>query len=140
MAVINRNGKTYDSGDVEVTLFGQNDFEVTAISYGSKQAHTANYSLGTNKATSYSMGKIENEGSITFRLPSLAKIQKAAGGDILRIKPFSVSVSFVNDDNELVTDVLTAKFTENKREANGDEDLKVECPLFILDIDWWDGK
>lgn len=135
MAVINVNGKTFDSGDVIVTLFGSIDFEITEISYGKKQAHTPNYSLGSNKPSSFSMGKVEHEGSLTMRQSSLSKIEKSAGGNILSIKPFPINVTYLNDDNEIINDSLLAKFTNQPREVNGDVDLKAKLDLFVLDID-----
>lgn len=136
MAVINRNGKTFDSGDVHVTVFGSIDWEITEVTYGEKQAHQANYSLGSNKPTSYSRGKIEYESSLTMRLSSASRIEKAADGNLLNIKPFPINITFLNDDNEIVNDTVYAKFSNNKREVNGDVDLKTQFELFVLDIDW----
>jgi hypothetical protein len=136
MSVINRNGKTFDSGDVVIALFGSIDWEITEISYGNKQAHQANYSLGSNKPTSYSAGKIEYESSLTMRLPSASRIEKSAGGDLLNVKPFPINITFLNDDNEIINDTVYAKFTGNKREVGGDVDLKSQFELFVLDIDF----
>lgn len=136
MAIINVNGKTFDSGDVEVTLFGSMDFEITAIKYGTKQEHQGNYSLGSNKPTSFSTGKIEFNASITMRLSSAAKIEKSAVGNLLAIKPFPINVTYLNDDNQIINDTIIAKFTDNKREVGGDMDLKTEFELFALDIDF----
>lgn len=136
MAIINVNGKTYDSGDVIIAMFGSIGYEVTAISYSKAQVHTANHSLGSNEATSYSMGKISNEGSITIRTASASSIEKAAGGDLLKIKPFPINVSYINDDNEPINDTLTAKFTKQGRDVGGDDDLKYQYDLFVLSIDF----
>jgi len=136
MPVINRNGKAYDSGDVAVTIFGRNDYEVTEISYNTEQEHQPNHSLGSNDATSYSMGKKTNSATITFRLASMSVIEKAAAGNILRIKPFTINVTLLNEDNDIINDTITAKFQNQGRDIGGDMDLKKQCTLFVLGIDF----
>lgn len=132
MSIINVNGKTFDSGDVIIAMLGSIDYECTAISYSTSQKHTLNYSLGTNDPTSFSMGSKEPKASITLRLPSASAIEKAAGGDLLKIKPFKIIVSYINDDNEPIVDVLLVKFQSQGRDVAG-EDLKYQYDLFALD-------
>jgi hypothetical protein len=136
MSTIRRNGKSYDNGDVKVNLFGRDDFEVTEITYGSNQPHTANYALGDHKPSSYSTGNIEFSTSMTLRLESVNAIEKAAGGNLLRIKPFNVNVTFVDENNEIINDTLLVKFTSQGRSAGSDDDLKQQFEMFALDIDW----
>jgi len=136
MSLIKRNGRAYDSGDVYVAIFGRIDYEVTELTYGTDQEHQPNHSLGSNKMTSYSMGKITNTGTITLRLVSLSILEKAVGGDLLSIKPFHINVTFVNDDNDIVNDTLLVKFQNQGRDVGGDMDLKKQFTLFILDIDY----
>ena len=136
MSLIKRNGKAYDGGDVVVTIFGRLDWEVTGITYNTEQEHQPNHSLGTNKQTSYSMGKVTHTGEITLRLASASAIEKAAGGNLLAVKPFHVNVTFVNDDNDIVNDTLLVKFQNQGREVGGDMDLKKQYTLFVLDVDY----
>jgi hypothetical protein len=136
MGLVKKNGRAFDSGDVTVALFGRIDFEVTEITYNTAQEHQPNHSLGSNKLTSFSMGKVSNTGSITLRLASASAIEKAAGGDLLKVKPFHVNVSFVNDDNDIINDTLLVKFQSQGREVGGDMDLKKQFELFILDVDY----
>lgn len=136
MALISVNGKTYDSGDVMIAMFGSIDYEVTQIAYSKSQEHTHNYSLGSNDPSSYSAGKVKPEGSITLRIPSAGAIEKAAGGDLLRIKPFPIIVSYINDDNEPIVDKVVAKFAKQGRDVGGDSDLKYQYDLFVLKVDF----
>lgn len=136
MPTIFKNGKAYDGGDVVVMLFGRVDWEVTSINYNTEQEHQANHSLGSNKMTSFSMGKITNTGDISFRLASASTIEKAAGGSILNIKPFPVNITYVNDDNDIVNDTILAKFQSQGREVGGDMDIKKQYTLFVLDTDY----
>lgn len=138
MAVISRNGKTYDNASVQIAMLGSIDYEVTKLEYGSKQDHKANYSLGSNEASSYSMGKISHSCKLGLRLKSISEIEKAAGGSLLKIKPFDIIVVFVDDENEIITDVVKVKFQEQGREldGDGDGDIKKEFDMFCLHVDY----
>ncbi len=136
MAKIFRNGKAYDSADVTITMFGSVSYEITEFTYGTEQEHQGNYSLGSNKKTSYSRGKIEDTSSLTMRLASISSIEKAAGASLLDIKPFNINVTFVNEDNDIINDTVTCKFQNQGRDIGGDMDLKKQFALFVLDIDY----
>jgi hypothetical protein len=134
MSIIRKNGKAYSAGDVHVSIFGSIDYEITEISYSKKQAHTANYSLGSKDPTSYSAGNNTYEASMTMRLKSIAMLEKAAGGDLLRIKPFDINVTFTDDENQMINDTLTVKFADTGRNIGSDDDMKQQFTLFCLDI------
>lgn len=65
---IRRDGKAYDGGDATITALGQVWEEVTAIEYGTTQEHQKNHTIGSRRATSWSMGKIDHTGSITMMM------------------------------------------------------------------------
>jgi len=133
--MIKRNGKAYDSGDVTIAMFGSISYEVTELTYNTEQEHQKNFSLGSNKGTSWSAGKIDHSSTMTLRLASASAIEKAAGGDLLKVKPFDINVTFVNDSNDIINDTLTVKFMNQGRDVGGDMDLKKQFNLFVLDID-----
>jgi hypothetical protein len=135
MSLIKRNGKAYDSGDVTIAMFGSISYEVTEMSYNTEQEHQKNYALGSNKAASWSAGKIDHTATMTLRLASASAIEKAAGGDLLKIKPFDINVTFINENNDIINDTITAKFMNQGRDVSGDMDLKKQFNLFVLDID-----
>jgi hypothetical protein len=135
MSLIRRNGKTYTGAGVHVTFFGNIDYEVTEISYSKKQTHTANYSFGSKDPTSYSTGNNTYKASMTMRLKNVSLLEKAAGGDLLRIKPFDINVTFLDDENLLVNDTLLVKFADMGRTlVKDDNDPKQKFELFCLDI------
>ncbi|MBP1630869.1 MAG: hypothetical protein H6Q15_1762 [Bacteroidetes bacterium] len=136
MSIISRNGKAYDNGDVVIAILGSIDYEVTKIDYGKKQAHTRNYSLGSNEATSWSKGKIEPSCTLGLRLKSISTLEKAAGGSLLNIKPFDIVVTFTDEENEMITDVVKVKFQEQKRTVDDGDDIKAEFEMFCLDVDF----
>lgn len=132
---IKKDGKAYDSGDVVITLLGNIANEVSEIVYNTEQAHQLNYGLG-NKPTSWSMGKEEPTASITMSMKEVVAIENAAGGNLLKIKPFDINVSFVNEYNVIVNDTLTVKFKNQGRDVNGEMGLMKQFELFTLDIDY----
>lgn len=136
MAVISRNGKSYGGADVSIAILGSIDYEVTKLEYEVKQTHTANYSVGSDGPTSYSKGKKEYSCSLGLRLASISAIEKAAGGDLLSIKPFPITVVYVNEENDIITDVVTAKFTSQGRSVGDDDDLKREFEMFCTNIEF----
>jgi hypothetical protein len=82
------------------------------------------------------MGKVENNGSVTIRLSSASAIEKGAGGNLLKIKPFDINVTFLNEYNDIINDTVTAKFTDQGRDVDGGMDIKKQYPLFVIDVDY----
>jgi hypothetical protein len=137
MSIIIKQGQSYNAGDVQVNIMGDLNLEVTKVVYDVKQSHKANYSVGCQDPTSYSVGKKEYTCTLGLRLASIAQLEKAAGGSLLDIKPFNIIVTYVNDENEIITDRLLVKFKEQGRSVSSDdEDGVKEFEMFCLGIDF----
>lgn len=133
MAEILRNGKAYDSVDVKVQINGF-PIEVTTLSYGNEKEHQLNHTLGEN-ATSWSWGKKTPNAKVGIMMHDLVPLEAAAkGGSILNIKPFTMTVEFVNEFNVIVVDKIIGKFQTEGREVTGDMGLKMEFDLFALSV------
>lgn len=132
MTTINRNGKAYDSADVRVQINGM-PLEAKSISYGNEQEHQLNYGLGEHP-TSWSKGKITPSASMTVMMHNLAPLERVSGG-LLKIKPFTITVEFVNEFNEIVVDKIIAKFKNEGREVTGDMGLEKQYELFTLFVE-----
>lgn len=135
MAIVRKNGKAYDSGDVTVTIDGFVTDEVKEITYETAQEHQLNHSL-SNDATSWSMGKKTPKASITMYMAAIVELENQTGGDLLKKRPFDIQVSYVNEDNRIVNDTITAKFQNQGREVTGDMGLTKQFELFVLGIDF----
>lgn len=134
MATITRNGKAYDSADVEVFISGV-PAEVNSATYGNEQENQLNWGLGKN-ASSWSEGKITPNASLGFMMHDIVPIELAAkGGSILNIKPFNVIITFTNEFNVIVTDRLLVKFQNEGREVTGEMGLKKEYTMFALKVE-----
>lgn len=132
MSDIIRNGKAYDSADVKVQINGVPQ-EVKSLSYGNEQEHQLNHTLGVD-ATSWSWGKKTPAASMTIMMHDIIALETAAGGDILKIKPFVITVEFVNEFNVVVVDKVIAKFKSDGREVTGDMGLEKQYELFALKV------
>lgn len=137
MSIIVKNGKTIGPGDVQVSVFGDLNLEVTKIAYEVKQSHKSNYSLGCLTPTSYSVGKKEFTCTLGLRFSSISTLEKAAGGSLLDIKPFNIVVTYVNEENEIITDRILVKFADQGRDISQDsEDIVKEFEMFCLGIEF----
>jgi len=120
MSRIRRMGEVYSSGDVIVTLAGLFDANPSAIEYGYEYAHE--YAKGISP-------------KITLPLDVVAEFEKIApNGDIAKIRPFPINITFTNAENEIIHDLVIAKFKGNKRSVTNDGELENEYELFTLDV------
>ena len=127
-----KNRKAYDSADVDVTIAGI-PTDVVEISYNTEQEHQRNFTL-KSRASSWSSGKIEDSCTITFMMHDIVPIEQASEGDLLKVKPFDINVSYVNEYNQVINDTITAKFQNQGREVTGDMGLNKQYELFVIDI------
>ncbi len=134
MTMIRRMGEVYSAGDVTVTVAGMFDINPSNIEYNEKYSHEYQRGIKRNPR-GWRMGAREMDGKITLPLDIVAEFEKnAPGGNIALIRPFPINVTFANAQNEMVSDVLTAKFTGNGRSVTTDGELEKELELFVLDI------
>lgn len=133
MSEIIRNSKAYDSADVKVQINGV-PIEVKSISYGNTQEHQLNYALGPNPS-SWSMGQIEPSASMTLAMGNVVPLELASGGSLMNIKPFTITVEFVNEYNIIVVDKIIAKFKDEGRDVTGEMGLEKEYELFALSVE-----
>lgn len=134
MTRIRRMGEAYSSGDVTVTMAGMRDVNPDAVSYGYSYAHATQQGIRRHPRA-WRQGAKTMEGSITLPLDVIAEFERIAPrGDIALIRPFPINVVYFNAENEMIRDIVIAKFTGNKRNVGSDEDITNEYELFVLDI------
>lgn len=129
-----KNGKAYDGGDAICTALGQIWDEVVEVSYSIAVEHQLNHTIGSRKATSWSMGKETPSGSLTVMMNQAVSLEKAAGGRLVDIKPFNFNVTFADDYNELINDTIIWKFASQGRTVNTEMGLAQQFDMFVLDV------
>jgi len=134
MTIIRRMGEDYSAADVVVTLAGMFDVNPSKLSYGTENKHE--YSRGFKRAArAWRMGADEHSGKIALPLDLVSAIERAAPKHRLAyIRPFPISITFANLENEMITDIVIAKFQSQGRDIEVDGDLAKEFDLFVLDI------
>jgi len=137
------NGKEYSWEDISVTLPHGELIGIQNIEYSDSKEVEPAYGKGSNPL-GYGNGNYSAEGKLTLlksehdRFVGYAKKQ---GKTLYGLAPFSISVSYANEDQPTVTDILKAcKITKVSRSSGqGDKEVKVEYELKILGGIAWDG-
>jgi hypothetical protein len=131
--------KAFSSKDADIQLLGSRPNEFT-IKYSVKETNTLGYSAGSRKPTSYSQGNEEPTCTLMLGMADQAAIEaaarKAGYNSILQIPPFPIVVSYINIDQLLVQDVITAKFASNGRDVGEADALRYEHEMFCTGIDF----
>jgi hypothetical protein len=136
MAVSTANRKMFDHGDAEVTVFGNTVENWKKIAYEKSQESQVNHGRG-NDVIGYSEGKITYTCSWTLGMDEVVQIGRMQGveGDLTKIKPFPIIVSYLNESNGIVNDIITAKFQNLPRGTeSGQMDLTADFNLLCLGI------
>jgi hypothetical protein len=134
MGRIRRMGEEYSAGDVVVTMAGMRDIDADSISYDYNYAHVKQHGI-RRKGRSWRMGARECTCTVGLPLDMISEFEKIAPrGDIALIRPFPINVVFLNAENEMIRDVIIAKFQGNGRNVTLDEGITREYELFVLDI------
>ena len=102
------NGNKYDWESITVTLPGGEAVAITEIKYEDGQGVTARYGRGSIPR-GYGRGNYEASGSMVLDREEWEKLKKeltADGGGIYDHTPFTIVVSYANDDMETITNLL----------------------------------
>lgn len=138
MLKINSNGRSYDGIDCKITMLGNQAREVSAATYGFTREHQNNYGIGSDEPTSYSMGPKQYEpGSMTMTMKEIVAIENAAGGekDVTRIKPFQTIFTYLNDEDQVVSDKVVWKFAGWGRDVSTELGAGREFPMHTISIE-----
>lgn len=129
------NGKHYDWGDVTVGLPHGTMLDGEEINYSDEMP--VNRSQGKGLGTrGYGRGQYKAGGDITLKREEFNRLEKAAEkeGGIYSMKPFPITVSYQNEDGEIVTDTLeSCVFKKRDFKAGEKSDfMTVKLDLEIL--------
>ncbi|SHK69718.1 hypothetical protein [Epilithonimonas mollis] len=127
------NSKAYDSVDVKVFIEGV-QLNVKSFTYGNEQDTQLNHTLGAD-ATSWSEGKITPSASMTVPMVDIMPLEVAAKGQLMKLKPLTAIIEYVNEYNIVVIDRVIFKFKDEGRDVTGDMGLEKQYDLFALKVD-----
>lgn len=130
------NGREYGWGDIVLNIGGIPVTGIVAIKYEEEQEKENIYGAGRNPV-SRGYGRVKATASITLLSATVMALKaKATNGQLHRLSPFSITVSYQPDNQPLVTHIL--KNCEFKKTAfdwkEGDMHKEVELELLISHI------
>jgi hypothetical protein len=134
------NGVRHSWASIEVQVLGRIVTGITAMSYEDKQEKANAYGKGVMPVHRSRGGKYEASSKITLHEYEVRAIQRALprGKRIQDVPMFDITVSYLDDNDAMITDVIrNCEFTNNKREIKqGDTVIEVELELIVSHIDW----
>jgi len=137
------NGKRYAWEDITINLPHGEAVDVDSIEYSDKKEIEAIYGKGSNPR-GYAEGNYSGEAKLTLlkeEFDRLIDYAKGNGGSPYRMKPFTITVSYANDDEPTTTDTLRGcKITAiSGSQKQGDRGVKREVSLILLEPILWNG-
>jgi hypothetical protein len=136
------NGKRYAWEDVVINLPSGVAIDIQSISYKDARATRRVFGKGA-RARGYSQGNYTASGTAVLRREEYERLAARAGGQgIYGMKPFTITVSYANDEEPTITDVLqSVKWTERESGAEQDaEGINVTINFEVLDDIKWGNK
>ncbi len=126
--------RSFSSSDAKIGYNGREIVEFKKISYSCKDNVALN-KTGNNRSTSFSIGDEELTCSLELYMSELNLLEKEAkektgSSKLSGLGEISFAVTFLNKDNDEVTDIVNFVITSNGREiAGGSEGLAyaVDC-------------
>ena len=139
------NCKSYDWEDISVILPQGVAAGITEIKYSDEQPITAHYGKGAIPR-GYGRGNYAASGSMVFYRDEWEKLKRqlaGSGGGIYDHEPFSIVISYANNDHGETVDTLKgvkiSKF-DGGGGAQGDDNVTaITCEFTILEPIEWNG-
>jgi hypothetical protein len=136
------NGREYAWSDISIRLLGRTIIGITSIDYGDEQKKDYHYGQG-NMPQNFTRGQYKAHAKCKLQMKELVALQKSVpeGQYIQAIGNFPVIVSYLNDENEVVTDIINnCSITSNGRQSNaGGGVIEHEIDLSPSHIKWHQG-
>lgn len=131
------NGKRYSFEDITATMPHGTLIDFESIEYSDKIEIEASYGKGSNPR-GYGRGNYSAEAKVIMLREEFNRLLEHLKGQgikaLYRTPPFTITVSYANDDQPMSTDVLRdCVFTERSGSSSqGDSSTKVELSLLVL--------
>jgi len=129
------NSKRYAWEDVTINIASGVAIDIESITYKDARATRRVFGKGS-RARGYSQGNYTASGTAVLRREEFEKLNNRAGGQgLYGMKPFTITVSYANDEEPTTTDVLqSCKWTERDTGAKqDDESINVTVNFEVLD-------
>lgn len=131
------NGREYGWADIVVNIAGVPLTGIRSIKYGEEMEKENVYGAGRHPV-SRGYGRVKTTASITLLSGTVMALRaKAPKGQLHRIAPFPIVVSYQPEAGPMVTHVLkNCEFTKNEFDwKEGDMYKEIELPLIVSHIE-----
>lgn len=135
------NGNYYDWESMEIRLPNGVAVGLTEISYNDELPVEARYGKGA-KPRGYGRKNYKASGSAAMDRDEFERLRRSVGGSVYRAKPFEIIVSYANEDQPTITDMLPAcKITKSDTSGKQEDDNAgvVQIDFEILSPIKWNG-
>lgn len=124
------NGIAYSYVDIKVKIAGVEIPSVSKISYTEDQQKSNNYGTG-DRPTSRGKGKIEPKANFEISMNDIEAMRDVApNGSLLKLPPFDIEISFLNEQKVVTHTIKNCEFTNDGVEAGVDDmDIKKSFDL-----------
>lgn len=135
------NSEEYGFNDLQVVMLGKPVIGLRGIRFKSMQ-EKANVHGAGSKPIARTRGQVNHEGSVKVLLSELNAMLISQGNPakgVVGIKPFDIIVAFAPSVSDVITThrLVYCEFTECEVNVNsGDQEIEVELPIIIGDIEW----
>jgi hypothetical protein len=134
------NSEEYGFVDLQVVLLGRPIVGLKGIRYKESQAKSNVMGAG-RKPIARKRGPVTFEGSVTILMSELRALLQSLGNGkgVTSIKPFDVVVAYAPSVADVISTDRLVYCEVTECEVNiseGDDEIEVELPLIIGDIEW----
>lgn len=130
------NGREYGWADIVVNIGGVPVTGIRAVKYDEEMEKENIYGAGRNPV-SRGYGRVRSTASVTLLMGTVMALRaKAPKGQLFRIAPFSITVSYQPEAGPIVTHILkNAEFKKSTFDwKEGDMSKEIELELIISHI------
>ncbi|MBI1228216.1 MAG: hypothetical protein GC192_23485 [Bacteroidetes bacterium] len=130
------NQERFSPADVNVTFFGRIVPGVSQIDYKEAQDVEEVMVVGNRNAAGWTSGNFKYSGEIVLLEEEYLGLKLAAGGSILKLKPFPITITKVKDGLVLKETLVNVKFTESGTSVQGGSvsALQRRLPIKFFDL------
>jgi hypothetical protein len=124
------NGKAYAHAQIVATIAGVPVASISEVEYKETQDKSNNYGIGS-RPISRGYGTTAATASVTLAMAEVEQIRDAApDGSLLKIPPFDLVVTFLNDQRIVTHIVKNCEFLNDGVESKtGEMDVKMKFDL-----------
>lgn len=129
--------RRYSSNDVEIAIAGNVMTGVTRIDYKESQEVAPVDVIGNAEAAGYTVGKRRYSANVNILWDDYMAMQNALADTVLKMKPFSITVAYLQPGFYRKETLIGCIPTESARQVEGSSNnaLEAQLSLFVIKVE-----